>query len=265
MERIAIISDIHGNITALNTVLQDIKSREIKRIIALGDYVMKCANPDLVIDTVRKECEINLIGNGDYAIARPEIKDKKYWTREKIGEERAEWLYKLPRMHEFYLSGHLVRLFHASPESLDKIYNPMFKNEELPKEWTHEIPQELFKNTKFIGKNEDDKVPDIVGYGHLHTPFIVRFGNKMLFNPGSVGIPIEMLNHEKKDEKNKFSTMASYIILEGEYNSNELGNISLQLVRLTYDIEKEIKYLENSDMPNKELIIHNLKTAISTL
>lgn len=52
MERIAIISDVHGNITALNTVLEDIKSRNISRIFCLGDSVTKCANPDKVIDTM---------------------------------------------------------------------------------------------------------------------------------------------------------------------------------------------------------------------
>ena len=104
MEKIAIISDIHGNITALNKALEDIKSRGIKRIISLGDCVMKCTHPDLVIDTVKKECEVNILGNGDYAIAKPSSKGKGFWTREKIGEERAEWLYNLPKMHEFYLS-----------------------------------------------------------------------------------------------------------------------------------------------------------------
>ena len=265
MDKIAIISDIHGNITALEAVLEDIQKRKIKRIISLGDCVMKCTHPDLVIDRVRKECEVNILGNGDYAISRPEVKGKGYWTREKIGEERAEWLYNLPKMYEFYMSGHLIRLFHASPESLDKIYNPMFKNEELRKELIHEKPEELFANTKFIGKSKSDPEPDIVGYGHLHTPFVVRFGNKTLFNPGSVGIPIEMLNKEIRDKNNKFSTMASYIIIEGEFNSKKLEEISLQLVRLTYNIEKEIKDLETSNMPNKELIIHNLKTAISSI
>ena len=126
-------------------------------------------------------------------------------------------------------------------------------------------PDELFKNTTFIGKNENDPIPDIVGYGHLHTPFVVRFKNKTLFNTGSIGVPIEMLNDNKDDEKNKYSTMISYIILEGEYGSKELGNISLQLVRLAYNIEKEIKDLEESDMPDKEIIIKSLKTAMPSI
>ncbi len=264
MERIAIISDIHGNITALNRTLEDIKSRGIKRIISIGDYVTKCAHPDLVIDKIKQECEISLIGNCDYTIAKPEAKEKKYWSREKIGEDRAEWLYNLPKIHEFYMSGHLVRLFHASPVSLNAIYNPMYHNKEEDR-IIHTNPNELFENTEFIEKTLSDPEPDIIGYGHIHTPFISRFKNKTIFNAGSVGIPIEMLNTDKDDEKNKYSTMISYIIIEGEYDSKELNDISFQLVRLTYNIENEIKDLERSDMPGKDLIIFNLKTAISNL
>ena len=68
MEKVAIISDVHGNITALNAVLDDIKNRNINKIFCLGDSVIKCVHPDLVIDKLKKVCEVILIGNSDYAI-----------------------------------------------------------------------------------------------------------------------------------------------------------------------------------------------------
>ena len=114
MDKIAIISDVHGNITALNTVLKDIKKRNINKIFCLGDSIIKCVNPDLVIDKLKKVCEVILLGNSDYAICRPEVKNKNFWTRNKIGEERANFIANLPVSHEFYMSGHLIRLFHAS-------------------------------------------------------------------------------------------------------------------------------------------------------
>ena len=119
----------------------------------------------------------------------------------------------------------------------------------------------LFKNTEFIGKTDTDPIPDIIGYGHLHTPNIFRFKNKTIFNVGSVGVPVEMNNEGDENETSKFSTMASYMILEGEFGSKKLSSICFTLVRLPYDINKEIVDLENSDMPNKELIIKSLKTA----
>lgn len=262
MEKIAILSDVHGNITALESVISDIEKRGISKIYCLGDSVIKCANPDKVIDLLRKKCEVMLLGNCDEIICRPGIEQGRFWSRDKIGEERAKFIYNSPISYEFYMSGHLVRLFHASPISLEHVFNPMHPNSDslyFNKIITN--PNDLFKNTKFIEKKENDPIPDVVGFGHLHTPNLYRFSNKTIFNVGSVGIPVEMANEGEETATSKFSTMSSYMILEGELNSKELSTISFTLVRVPYDIEKEIKYLEDSDMPNKEIIIQSLKTA----
>ena len=265
MDKIAIISDVHGNITALNAVLEDIKKRNINKIFCLGDSIIKCVNPDLVIDKLKKVCEVILLGNSDYAICRPEVKNKNFWTRNKIGEERANFIANLPVSHEFYMSGHLIRLFHASPFSLDDIYNPMFSNKGTSYPGKEiENPLDLFKNTEFIGKTDKDPTPDIVGYGHIHTPCLVRIKNKTLFNPGSVGVPVEMMNKDIDDKSNKFSTLASYIIIEGNYNSKELDSISFNLVRIPYNIQKEIDDLEASNLSNKNIVIQSLKGALPT-
>ena len=263
MEKIAIISDVHGNITALNAVLEDINKRNIDKIFCLGDCVIKCTHPDLVIDKIRQVCDVILLGNTDYAICKPYAKGKNFWSRNLIGEERAEFIASLPIFYEFYMSGHLIRLFHASPYALDELYNPMFSNSNT--NYSHlEIhdPNRLFENTEFIGKTENDPIPDIVGFGHIHTPLLVRFKNKTIFNPGSVGVPVEMLNRDVNDKSNKFSTVASYIVLEGFYDERELDSISFNFVRVPYDIKKEVKDLENSDMPYKEKIIRSLLSAI---
>ena len=266
MEKIAIISDVHGNITALNAVLEDIKKRNIKRIFCLGDSIIKCVHPDLVIDKLKENCEVILLGNSDYAICSPEAKQKNFWSRNKIGEERANFIFNLPIFYEFYMSGQLVRLFHSSPYGLDYLFNPMFSNKKMDykKEKIYQI-EDMFKNTDFLGLNENYKEPDIVGYGHIHTPFISKYKNKTLFNPGSVGISVEMLNSNINDSSNKFSTLASYIVLEGNYGSHNLDAISFNIVRLPYDIKKEIDDLEASDMPNKDMIIRSLKGALPTV
>ena len=72
-----------------------------------------------------------------------------------------------------------------------------------------------------------------------------------------------MLNSNPDDKSNKFSTLASYIIVEGNYNSKDLSSISFNLVRVPYDIEKEIRDIEESDMPNKTVVIRSLRSAIS--
>ena len=124
----------------------------------------------------------------------------------------------------------------------------------------YELTRYLFKNTEFIGKTQNDKIPDIVGYGHIHTPNIVRFKNKMIFNPGSVGMPTEMLNTTKTDETTKFSRLATYAVLEGEYDSKDFAPISINIIRVPYDIDEEIEAIKKSDNPTKDTIIRRLNT-----
>lgn len=262
MEKIAILSDIHGNITALNAVLKDIEDRKVDRIICLGDYVVKCANPDKVLDIAMEKFDVCIKGNCDETISSDVALEKQFWSRVKIGEKRAKFLKNLPIIFEFYLSGQLVRLFHASPQGLSNIYNPMYSNtDNIYAQLELKHVEELFANTESIGKNENDKVPDIVGYGHLHTPNLFKYKNKTIFNTGSVGIPNEMENKGEEKFDNQFSTLASYVILEGNLDSKEPGPISFTNIRIPYDIEKEIQYIEMSDMPGKDKIIFTLKTA----
>lgn len=262
MDKIAIISDVHGNITALETVIKDIENRGIQKIYCLGDSVLKSCNSAAVIDLLREKCEVILKGNCDEAVSRPDIPKGKFWTRDQIGEERANFIYNLPVCHEFYMSGYLIRLFHSSPFGLDYMYNPMFSNKDTIYSATElDNPLELFENTDFIGKGPNDPIPDIVGYGHIHTPNIFRIKNKTIFNTGSVGAPIEMLNDDVNDKTNRLSTVSSYIILEGLLNSKDLDVINLNLVRLPYDLEKEVALIQASNFPSKERLIKELRSA----
>lgn len=94
MDKIAVISDIHGNKTALEAVLKDIHSRNISRIFCIGDIVVKAANPDITVDLIRNNCEVVLKGNCDETMASDNALKRKFWTRMKIGEERARYLRK---------------------------------------------------------------------------------------------------------------------------------------------------------------------------
>lgn len=73
-----------------------------------------------------------------------------------------------------------------------------------------------------------------------------------------------MMNSDVDDKSNKFSTLASYIIIEGNYNSKELDSISFNLVRIPYNIQKEIDDLEASNLSNKNIVIQSLKGALPT-
>ena len=247
MDKIALISDIHANLTALKAVLKDIKERKITKIFCLGDLVSKGVNPDKVIDLIKENCEVVIKGNCDEIFSSERALKKKFWTRMKIGDQRAKYLQELPVIYEFYLSGKLIRLFHASPYSLEHIYNPTYDNKKTKySEYILDNPMELFKNTDFIGKNKKDKIPDIIGYAHLHTPNLFQFKNKIIFNTGSVGLSENIAT-------------ASYTIMEGDLNSKNTNRITISNIIIPYDINKEIGIINNSDFPLKDDLLLNFR------
>lgn len=234
MNKIAIISDIHGNIPALEAVLNDIKSRGINRIICLGDLAGKGPSSSEVVDRVMKECEIVVKGNWDYMMVNKET-EALQWHKTKLGEERLQYLSELEEYFEFYISGKLVRLCHASPND---IFHRTHINSDM------EDRMRLFEPTPTL-----DKEADVVGYGDIHGAYIDNFEGKTLFNAGSVGNPLEI-------------TQASYAILEGDYDSQIAAPFMISLARIPYDIEAAVLHAEESDMPDKEAYINELRTAV---
>ena len=65
MDKIAIISDIHGNLEALKSVLDDVKERNINRIFCLGDIIAKGTHQQECVDLVKENCDVILRGNCD--------------------------------------------------------------------------------------------------------------------------------------------------------------------------------------------------------
>lgn len=265
MDKIALIADIHGNLSALEAVLSDIKQRGITHIYCLGDIAIKGVHPNEVTELIKQNCEIVIRGNCDHLLAHNCVVPLQKWTVDHMSPENVEYLGSLPISHDFYLSGHLIRIFHASPLSMKHIFNPLHSNAESKEYQNFEIldPMQMFANTNFIGKSESDPTPDIIGYAHIHSPNMFRFKNKTIFNTGSVGLPIEIDNTDEDIDSSHFSTISSYIILEGTLNSKEISSYSISLIRLPYNLKKEIENLEKSDIPNKETLLKNLSKAIS--
>jgi protein phosphatase len=227
MEKIAIISDIHGNVPALETVLKDIKDRGIKRIFCLGDLVGKGPDSDKATDICREICEVILLGNWDYFLAGDKVYPLWRWYCEQLGKKRLNYLRNLPPVFNFYISGRKVRLYHASHIGVAHRVN---KHDPEDKKLA------MFANTKFTG---DGFIPDIVGYGDIHQTYKKNFSDKILFNAGSVGNPLD-------------EPTAAYVIMEGNYGDNKPGGFSIQIIRLPYDVELAIKQARESGMPKIE-------------
>ncbi len=246
MDRIAIISDIHGNMPALEAVLADIGSRGITRIFCLGDLIGKGPHPEQVVDRVRKACEVVLKGNWEEGTLHPpgevgpNFARTLTWLKSKLGQERMDYLDSLPFCTEFLMSGRQVRLFHSSAKSIFHRVHPVHALEER---------LAMFENTEFTGPCKSGRTPDVVGYADIHNAYVQSFQGKTLFNTGSVGNPLEI-------------APASYAVLEGAYGSAEPASFCLQLVRVPYDIELAVQHAgAEAGMPDLAEYISELRTA----
>ncbi len=220
--RIAIISDIHGNLEALEAVLSDISGKGVDETICLGDLVGYGVNPNEVIDLVKKK-EIKCIkGNHDLCAVTLENLDKfnenaqeaLKFTNKILIEENKEFLKKLPETLELKDKNKLLAV-HGSPNNhLFEYLNP-------------NVDEEIIKEML-----EDNKV-DVIACGHTHLPDLKKFDLKVFLNPGSVGQP---RNNNSK---------AQYAILD-------LSNINfVTFETVEYDIDTASKKIIQAGLPKQ--------------
>lgn len=239
LDRIALISDVHGNLTALEAVLRDIDARGIERIINLGDYVGKGPRGADVVDRCGKECDVNIRGNWDDFLHRigdddaPEMR----WWRDEVRPDRLEWLRTLPLTHELLMSGRRIRLYHASATSPHHRVRAVHTREEF---------EGMFANTEMTGRGP---VPTVVGYGDIHMTYVETWPGRTLFNVGSVGNPLD-------------EPVPSYAILDGELDNDEPAPFGIQFVRVPYDVEAEIAAAADLGMPALDAYAKELRTAV---
>jgi protein phosphatase len=235
MDRIAVISDIHGNMPALEATLRDIRQRNISTIFCLGDLVGKGPHSERAVDICRAECAVTVKGNWDDFIVGETDDPTLLWHRQRLGRTRLDYLKSLPGTLEFFMSGKHVRLFHASQYG---VHYRGRMNDSIEKH------AEMFANTEFTGNTFQ---PNVVGYGDIHSAYLKSFQNRLLFNVGSVGNPLDI-------------TQASYAILEGAYGSRTDDVFAVQLIRVPYDIELAITQAEDAQMPEVSAYADELRT-----
>jgi putative phosphoesterase len=223
--RLAIVSDVHGNLTALDAVVADIARRGVDRVVHGGDLGLVGCQPAEVIDRLRELGWPGIVGNTDELLWRPEqravqernapklrallrILFDQYApvTRDLLGEERIAWLRQLPHEHR---AGDLA-LVHASPGDLWRAPQPDAEASEV---------------TTIYGSCD----AQVVVYGHIHRPYVRVLERFTLANSGSVGSPFDG------------DARASYLLLDhGEP----------KVVRVEYDIEREVAMLLRSGYPD---------------
>jgi diadenosine tetraphosphatase ApaH/serine/threonine PP2A family protein phosphatase len=238
--RLAIVSDIHGNLEALETVLEDARTLGYDRLACLGDIVGYGANPEECVQRIRQEAWVGDMGQqwvvkgnhdeavtgGDTTYFNPAARKAAEWTRKQISSSSTIWLQSLP----YEIAYQDIYLVHSSPCD--------------PEEWNYittrndaEVAFERFRQT--------------IGFiGHSHVPFhliqpsgtrpiwmeegerveMVN-GNRYLSNVGSVGQP--------RDGDNR----SSYVILDTDQKTIERR-------RVAYPYEQTAVKIRQAGLPD---------------
>ncbi len=235
--RIAVISDIHSNIYALDKVLLDIGKKNIDMTVCTGDLVGYATRPNEVIHRIKEESILTIMGNYDDAIGNskivcgcdyPDPEDahnaglSMYFTGKEITEENKKYLRNLPKEVVLIFNNKTIRFVHGS---------------------TRVINEYLKENSKEADEVMNELVEDILVCGHTHIPYAKYYGEKLLVNAGSVGKP----------KTNR--PYANYVIIDIK-NNDELvktsSSVEVEIIEVEYNFEKLAKEIEENEiLPNK--------------
>lgn len=226
MRKIAILSDIHGNIAALEKVVADIESRQVDCVFNLGDHISGPLYPKETLQFLMKQDWIHILGNHDRQLTsqNPQqhgLSDKYAFSL--LEDSDLSWLRTLPAStivnDQFFL-------FHGTPAS-DTTYLLETVQHGKAHLATHtEIAQRL-----------DGAISQIMLCGHTHVPRVVEMPqNILVINPGSVGLPAYDDEIPEYHVIETGSHHARYAILE--YNN---GNWQAELLAVAYDYQQAAK------------------------
>ncbi len=228
--RIAIISDIHGNLSALDAVLADLRSRPVDATYCLGDLVGYAAHPNEVIQRIRAEGIPTIVGNYDDGVGferdecgcaytnsvDKELGDRSLaWTKATVTPENKGFLRTLVSEIRFDADGRHVLLVHGSPRRINE-----YLFEDRP--------------TSSFQRLAASSNADIIVFGHTHKPYTKLVDEVLFVNAGSVGKP--------KDGDSR----ACYIILGPSDATNPV-----EFIRVSYDVAREAAAIRASDLPDK--------------
>jgi predicted phosphodiesterase len=243
--RIAIVSDIHGNLTAFEAILADLRETAPDLIFHGGDLADGGAHPAEIVDRIRALGWPGVVGNTDELLFRPAslkefasqsaqtlqpvfaaVEEMAAATREALGEERLAWLRSLPRT----LVHGPVALVHASPESLWRAPSPEAADAELEQVYGP------------FGR-------PIAVYAHIHSSYIrnVRGVCKLAGMRSVSGMVVA----------NTGSVSLSY---DGDRRSAYLllDRLEPTIRRVEYDVDEELKALSQSDLPHADWIARTI-------
>lgn len=228
MERIALVSDIHSNVHALEVFMNYINNKsKVSLILNMGDFIQIGPNPIEVYDIIMNDSKfINIMGNGEYMFFDKEIM-KRYekesehqdWVINQLGTDRMERLKQVPLQRIVEIEDKKFLMVHTRITSV--IEFPLLYEKKTLEEFVADYDEEV----------------DYVLIGHTHFPlYAVHWNWKPILNPGSLGCSKEGI--------------ARFAIVELDD-----GLVNITYKQLKYDKEKVIRDYRKNSVPYSEKFI----------
>ncbi|MEM7735707.1 MAG: metallophosphoesterase family protein [Deinococcota bacterium] len=225
--RLGLIADIHGNIEALDAVLQHLEQHAVDMILCAGDLVAYGATPNQVIRKLKDQGIPSVAGNYDDAVAWDKAKASRKassarneplkqaaldWTKKVIRPANKQFLKQLPWQLSYQLDGKRLVVLHAGLDYLD--------------EWL--VPED----DALLQRTATRLAADIVVLGHTHRAFSQQVGDTLFINPGAVGRSLDG------------DPRASCAVLD-------TNTLISQHQRVSYDLAPTLNAIYKSSMPRE--------------
>ncbi|MBV9719821.1 MAG: metallophosphoesterase family protein [Candidatus Eremiobacteraeota bacterium] len=230
--RIAVLSDIHGNLLALDACLADLEAQgSADAIVIAGDLCLGGPKPKKVLQRLQEIGAACIRGNTDRYLSdeyeRDELESAEIaqiaWTRREIGERWVSWLKDLPFAMRIGEETNQLLVVHANPKSDDEHIWPDAGDDEL---------------RRLIGEES----ATAIAFGHLHLPYARMWRGRLLVNVSSAGLP--------KDGDPR----AGYAIL-----TERDGGWQVKHRRVAFDVKKVATQLADCGIPESAELIATLR------
>lgn len=235
--RVAVLADIHGNLPALEAVLEDIARVAPDYVVAAGDLALRGAHPRETVQLVLDRCDAVLMGNTDCYLAGNYLggayRERDHWktellewTREQLGPELLQRLGGLPFSVRYTpRRGQDLFVCHANPRNLEESLDPTLDEAALRRFFQHLDAAAC-------------------AFGHLHFPYRRRVGRLVLADVASAGIPRDG------------DLRPAY----GVFTYTPKG-WRVQIRRVRYPVRKATQAITARRVPGGPLLIHKLVEA----
>jgi predicted phosphodiesterase len=233
--RIAVFSDVHGNLVGFDTMLADLRGTPVDQMICLGDVAQGGPQPAQCLDRLAQlGCPV-VMGNSDQFLLDPAPLDQsaepvterhlkvRAWSLRQLQPRHLDFIRSFQLTVEVGIGeGGSLLCFHGSPTSFDQVILP-------------ETPDEEFE--RMIAGHW----ATLMAGGHVHLQWMRRHGGSLFFNPGSVGLAYD---HRQPEDGFRFDARAEYAVV-----TVETGRLSVDFRRVDVGVDEVVEAIEGSGMP----------------